>query len=74
MGGFQDQGKANTVRSLTVPATNLPVAGDTPREPEQYTTPLCLMACDSCGIGGGALAVRTALGGSILSLRHSMFV
>jgi hypothetical protein len=55
-----------TVRSLTLPSTNLEVLGSTPIEPEQYTMPLYLTAWDSCGIGLGALSVSTAVWRSIL--------
>lgn len=56
-----DTFRAPTARSDTSPSTNFPVAGSRPREPEQKTRPLEMMAWDMKGAAGGALGVMTAV-------------
>jgi len=51
--------REQTVRSATPPSTNFMLVGSMPIDPEQYTMPLHLIACEKNGIGAGALVVRT---------------
>lgn len=59
-GIFEGEKGGLTVRFSMLPSTNLLVFGSIPIDPEQYTTPPDLMACEKKGIGAGALSVRTA--------------
>jgi hypothetical protein len=48
-----------TVRSATLPSTSFMLVGSIPIDPEQYTIPLHLIACEKNGMGAGAFVVRT---------------